>query len=183
VTAFNARELNLAKIASATGYVTKCPHLCKVPLLERVMSRAVVGLVATMLCLLALPATADVYKYVDKDGHPQFTDKPELLPAELLAKTQRTDKATVSERSAAEQQQNESISASQANSADKKKAQTTKAADKAARCAKARERYDQVMSAQRIYTTDEKGEKKYMDDKQQEQTRASAKQLMDTWCN
>ena len=147
------------------------------------MSRAVIGLVVTMVCMLALPAAADVYKYIDKDGHPQFTDKPELLPAELLAKTQRTDKATVGERSAAEQQQNEKISAGQANADDKKKSQQSNAADKADRCAKARERYDQVMSAQRIYTTNEKGEKQFMDDKQQDQTRASAKQLMDTWCN
>jgi hypothetical protein len=149
------------------------------------MSRAVIGLVVTVVCILALPATADVYKYVDKDGHPQFTDKPELLPAELLAKikSQRTDSSTAAERSAAEQQQNESISAGQANAADKKKAQQTNAADKADRCAKARERYDQVMSAQSIYTTNEKGEKQYLDDKQQQQTRASAKQLMDTWCN
>jgi len=149
------------------------------------MSRAVIGLVVTMVCLLAQPVSADVYKYVDKDGHPQFTDKPELLPAELLARirSQRTDNSAAAERSAAELQQNESISAGQANAADKKKTQQTNAADKADRCAKARERYDQVMSAQRIYTTNEKGEKQFMDDKQTDQTRASAKQLMDTWCN
>jgi hypothetical protein len=42
---------------------------------------------AFALSLLAVSAShADVYRYVDKDGHVQYTDKPETLPAELLAK-------------------------------------------------------------------------------------------------
>ncbi len=150
------------------------------------MFRAVVSLIAISVCVVvALPVTADVYKYIDKDGHPQFTDKPELLPAELLAKikSQRTDSAAVAERLTAEQQQNEANKSEQANALDKKKAQQNTAADKAERCTKARERYDQVMSAQRIYSTNEKGERTYMDDKEVEKTRASAKQMMDTWCN
>lgn len=149
------------------------------------MSRPVLGLVVSIGCLLALPALADVYKYVDEHGQVKYTDKPELLPAELLArmKSQRTDNAAVAERVAAEQQQTQEKNAEQASAAEKQKAQKNTAADKTERCTKARERYDQLMSAQRVYSTNEKGERVYMDDKEIEKSRASAKQMMDTWCN
>ena len=149
------------------------------------MSRPVLGLLLLVGCLLAATASADVYKYVDAKGQVQYTDKPELLPAEILEriKSQRTDNAAVADRTAAEQQQSNTDNVNQANAADKKKTQQSNAADKAERCAKARERYDQLMSAQRVYSQDEKGERSYMDDKQVEQARTSAKQLMDTWCN
>jgi cell pole-organizing protein PopZ len=143
------------------------------------------GLVFSLACLLTSSVWADVYKYVDEKGQVKYTDKPELLPAELLArmKSQRTDNAAVAERVAAEQQQTQEKNAEQASAADKQKAQKNTAADKAERCTKARERYDQIMSAQRVYSTNEKGERVYMDDKEVEKSRASAKQMMDTWCN
>jgi len=149
------------------------------------MSRPVLGLVVSMICLLGSPAWADVYKYVDENGLVKYTDKPELLPAEILAriKSQRTDNSAVAERVAAEEQQAQEKNADQASAADKQKAQKNTAADKAERCTKARERYDQIMSAQRVYSTNEKGERVYMDDKEIDKARASAKQMMDTWCN
>jgi len=149
------------------------------------MSRPVLGLIASLIYVLALPASADVYRYVDDKGLVQYTDKPELLPAEILAriKSQRTDKSALADRVATEQQQTQEKNAEQASAADKQKAQKNTAADKADRCTKARERYDQIMSAQRVYSTNEKGERVYMDDKEVEKSRASAKQMMDTWCN
>ena len=148
------------------------------------MLRPALGLMI-LISLVASAAMADVYRYVDKNGQVQYTDKPELLPAELMAgiKSQRTDKDAATARAATEQQQNDATSTSQANADDAKKAKKNEAADKADRCAKARERYDQVMSAQQIYSTNEKGERVNLDEKQVDQTRASAKQLMDTWCN
>jgi len=149
------------------------------------MSRPVLGLIACFAVLVTSSAWADVYRYVDEKGLVQYTDKPELLPAEILAriKSQKTDKAAVADRVAGEQQQTQEKNTEQAGAADKQKAQKNTAADKADRCAKARERYDQIMSAQRIYSTNEKGERVYMDDKEVEKARASAKQMMDTWCN
>jgi hypothetical protein len=153
------------------------------------MSRALLVLSASLIWLAAGIASADVYRYeyVDQSGKKQviYTDKPELLPAEIMAriKSQRTDNSAVAERNAAQQQQYDSISSSQAAADDKSKSQKNTAADKADRCAKARERYDQVMSAQRLYTQNDKGEKTFMDEKEVDKARASAKQLMDTWCN
>lgn len=149
------------------------------------MSRSVLGWIAVVVAMAATTTMADVYKYVDANGHVQYTDKPELLPAEILAriKSQRTDNAAVADRTAAQQQQYDSINSSQAAADDKSKSQKNTAADKAERCTKARERYEQVMSAQRLYTQNDKGEKTFMDEKETDKARASAKQMMDTWCN
>ena len=144
---------------------------------------------ALVCCVATCAAHADVYRYVDRDGTVKYTDKPETLPAELLAKikSQRTDNADVADRVAADLQARDAATAqSQADAAkqaDAKKAALNTAEDKAERCTKARERYDNVMNAQKLYTTNESGEREYMDSAQIDQTRASAKQMMDTWCN
>lgn len=131
---------------------------------------------------------ADVYKFIDSKGQVQYTDRPETLPAQRLSvQSQRTDTVAVSERVAEDAKQRDAATQAQQttdkSAADKTKAQQDTATDKAERCTKARERYDQVMTAQRLYSTDANGERVYMDDKQIDQARASAKQMMDTWCN
>ncbi len=141
------------------------------------------------LSLVTVSALADVYRFVDSKGQVQYTDRPETLPAELLAKikSQRTDNSAVADRVAADLKARDVAAKAQqstsSSATDTKKATQGTSADKAERCTKARERYDSVMTAQRIYSTDEKGERVYMDDKQTDQARASAKQMMDTWCN
>lgn len=149
------------------------------------MLRSVVGLTAIITCLLALSASADVYKSVDDKGNVQYTDTPDKLPAQLVqgVTSRRTDNSAVDERTAEEQQQNSENNSERTKTADQKKAKESEAADKADRCKKARDRYDQLMNAQQVYTTNEKGDRVNMDDKQVEQARASAKQMVDTWCN
>lgn len=144
---------------------------------------------AFALSLIAVSVSqADVYRFVDSKGQVQYTDRPETLPAELLAKikSQRTDNSALADRVAADLKARDAAAKAQqgaSSGADSKKAAQTTAADKAERCTKARERYESVMTASRIYSTDEKGERVYMDEKQSEQARVSAKQLVDTWCN
>jgi len=151
------------------------------------MSRFVAAFALSLLAVST--GHADVYRFVDSKGQVQYTDRPETLPAELLAKikSQRTDNAALADRVAADLKARDAAAKVQQEadkaSADGKKAAQSTAADKAERCNKARERYDNVMNAQRLYSTDDKGERTYMDDKQTDQARASAKQMMDTWCN
>ncbi len=154
------------------------------------MSRLVASLAFSLaFSLFTTVSHADVYKYTDANGQVKYTDKPEMLPAELLAKikSQRTDNSALADRVAADLKARDAATKAQEaaskNSADTRKATESTAADKAERCTKARERYESVMSAQRLYSTDAAGERTYMDDKQTDQARASAKQLMDTWCN
>lgn len=138
--------------------------------------------------LLATVAVADVYRYVDKNGQVQYTDRPEKLPAEILAKikSKRTDNSALADQVAADLQARDAAAKAQAatskDQAEKQKAAATTAADKADRCTRARNQYANVSQTGRVYTLDAKGERVYMDDTELEKTRASAKADMDTWC-
>jgi Domain of unknown function (DUF4124) len=155
--------------------------------LESFMSRLVA---AFALSLLAVSASqADVYRFVDSNGQVQYTDRPETLPAELLAKikSQRTDNSALADRVAADLRARDTAAKTQEASgkvaADKAKADQVTAADKANRCTQARNHYASVTSTGRVFTVDDKGERSYLDDSQLDKTRAAAKQQMDTWCN
>ena len=146
----------------------------------------------TLLALGLLAVTnsqADVYRYIDKNGQVQYTDKPELLPAELLAKlkSQRTDNSAIADRVAADLKARDTAAkieeTATKSKADKQKAIEATAADKADRWIQARGRYESLNNSSRVYSVDAKGERVYMDDKQIEQSRTAAKQQMDTWCN
>jgi hypothetical protein len=154
------------------------------------MLRHILSLSAALLIsLLISTAHADVYRYVDKDGTVKYTDKPELLPAELLAKikSQRTDNSAVADRVAADLKARDDAAKAQANedkqAAEKKNAEQVTAADKANRCTQARGRYESITTTGRVYTLNDKGERVYMDDNQLDQARKSAKEQVDTWCN
>lgn len=147
-------------------------------------------LAAVSLTLVVASASyADVYRFVDSKGQVQYTDRPETLPAELLAKlkSQRTDNSVIADRVAADLKARDAEAkakeASAKATADKQKAEQITAADKANRCTQARGRYESVTTTGRVYSLDDKGERVYMDDKQLEQARATAKEQMDTWCN
>lgn len=142
------------------------------------------------LSLLAVSTTqADVYRFVDSKGQVQYTDRPETLPAELLAKikSQRTDNSALADRVAADLRARDAAAktkeASDKAAADKAKAEQVTATDKANRCTQARNQYASVTGTGRVFTMDAKGERAYMDDAQLEQARATAKEQMDTWCN
>jgi Domain of unknown function (DUF4124) len=145
---------------------------------------------ALALSLLAISVThADVYRFVDSTGQVQYTDKPETLPAELLArlKSQRTDNAAVADQVAADLKARDAAAKTQEAAskaaAEKATADQMTAVDKANRCTQARNHYAAVNTTGRVYTVDASGERSYMDDAQLEKTRATAKEQMDTWCN
>lgn len=142
------------------------------------------------LSVLAVSASqADVYRFIDSKGQVQYTDKPETLPAELLAKlkSQRTNNAAIADRVAADLKARDAATKAQETAsktaAEKAKADQVTAADKANRCMQARNQYAAVTTTGRVFTVDEKGERSYMDDAQLEKSRVTAKEQMDTWCN
>jgi len=151
------------------------------------MSRLVAAFALTLLVVSV--SQADVYRFVDSKGQVQYTDRPETLPAELLAKirSQRTDDSALADRVAADLKARDAAAQAQQDAskaaAEKAKADQVTAADKANRCTEARSRYAGLITTGRVYTVDDKGERSYMDDSQLEKTRATAKEQMDTWCN
>ena len=139
--------------------------------------------------LWAMGAHADVYRYTDEKGNVQYTDKPRMLPAELLRlQSKPTDGAAAQARAAAElKRSQELIAGGQKNNnaaadADKKAASELSEKDKAERCVKARERYDSYMNSQRLYKTSATGEREYLDDAALTESRNNARIAMEELC-
>ena len=133
----------------------------------------------TLLCALA---HADVYRFTDEKGQVQYTDKPQLLPAERLqVQSQRTDVVGIQERTDAASATKGAPNKA-ATQADVKQASELNAKDKAERCVKARERYDQYMNSQRLYKTLPNGEREYLTDAELDAARAAAKTSMEEFC-
>ncbi len=142
-----------------------------VPLL--IMTLAACTLTTTFAC-------ADVYRFTDEKGQVQYTDKPQVLPAERLrVQSQGSDVVAIQARVAGT---NAAASAAKPNSTETKQANELSAKDKAERCVKARERYDQYMNSQRLYKTLPNGERAYLTDAEIDTARNSAKLSMEEFC-
>lgn len=154
------------------------------------MSRITFILAALTVSLtgLAPSAQGDVYKSVDAQGRVQYTDKPELLPAEKLAlQSKRTDNTEVAARATAERERQTTGETArqqtQAAQADQQNAQQLTATAKAELCTKARERHDSYITSQRLYEQLPDGQRRYLTDAELTAARASAKAAMDAACN
>ena len=133
--------------------------------------------------LLGAIAQADVYRFTDEKGQVQYTDKPQLLPAERLqVQSQRTDLVGAQEPRADAGNAAKSAASKIATQADAKQASELNAKDKAERCVKSRERYDQYMNSQRLYKTLPNGEREYLTDAELDAARAAAKISMEEFC-
>jgi hypothetical protein len=127
--------------------------------------------------LSATLAHADVYRFTDEKGQVQYTDKPQVLPAERLrVQSQGTDVVAVQAR------QDPDKTAAKASSNETRQAAELSAKDKAERCVKARERYDQYMNSQKLYKTLPSGERSYLTDAEMDTARAAAKVSMEEFC-
>ena len=150
------------------------------------MLRASFSALALIIAAMAT-AQADVYKYVDAQGHVQYTDKPQTLPAQRLnVRSQKTDTVALQERTEAERKRQEEAEKARKSStgqqADQRQAAQISAKDKAERCTKARERYDNYTNSQRLYESLPNGERRYLSDAELDAARASAKVSMEEVC-
>jgi len=145
---------------------------------------------ATLMTTLLLAAgawAADVYKYVDEQGRPIYTDRPQTLPAERLdIESGRTDPVAVQERLAREQAAREQAGVERTEArqaaADRRDAQAISEKDKAERCAAARQRYDRYMTSHRLYEDLGDGQRRYLSDAEIDAARSSAKASMEEQC-
>ncbi|MET0986752.1 MAG: DUF4124 domain-containing protein [Steroidobacteraceae bacterium] len=141
----------------------------------------------TLIIAVVASAQADVYKYVDAQGHVQYTDKPQTLPAQRLnVRSQKTDTVALQEREETERKRQEEAEkarkASSGQNGEQREAAQLSAKDKAERCNKARERYDNYVNSQRLYEPLPNGERRYLSDAELDAARASAKVSMDELC-
>lgn len=163
------------------------------------MRRLSVALALT-LCV-ALPASAQMYKWVDSDGKVQYSDKPppSNIKAEKLRVPARAadapatgedkgaaqkDAAKPAPKTAAEQEQafrKRQLDAAKAQTEQAKK--QAQAGDRAENCKRAREALANFEIGGRITRIDEKGERVYLDEQQIAQEMARARAEAAAACN
>jgi hypothetical protein len=150
-------------------------------MLARTLLWAVLGLAT------ATQAYADVYRYVDKNGEVQYTDRPQTLPAERLdIETRRTDVVALNERLDARHEQAEKEAARETaardQAAEAREAKEVSAKDRAERCSKARERYEKYATSHRLYEDLGNDERRYLSDSEIDSARDGARKAMDELC-
>ncbi len=143
------------------------------------------GLVIAIVGLfLAVPAGADVYKWVDSTGKVHYSDKPaDLTVGKVNVKSARTDYQRL------ERDRQSAIEAAQANAeaqarqaeADARQAENDRI--NAENCAKAQRNLNRVVSAQRLYEVDAEGERTYLSDAEIEARRQAARDDVALFCD
>jgi hypothetical protein len=164
-------------------------HLCGAE--DHAMSTPSLALIiSALLCgaCLSSASAGEVFRTVDPQGNPIYTDRPATLPAERLKlASASTDKQAAQQRYAAEMQSlnggNAAATQVATESRNVQKAAELNAEDRGKRCAEARARHEQYMISQRMVETDpESGERRYLTDAEIEAARSHAKTLMDEFC-
>jgi len=140
----------------------------------------------------AAAASAQQYKWVDKDGKVRYGDVP---PPGVKATPLKWSSAPASAAPAAKDAKKGPLSAAdheqefrkrqqEAQKAAEKSAQAEKEAEtKRQNCEGARQQLVTLESGQRIARTDAKGERYFLDDAQTAQELARARQAVQQWCN
>ncbi len=142
-------------------------------------------------CLLVLPAGAQetVYKWVDADGIPHYSDQPPpSIDAEALPiRYRRTDRAAV-QASVREQadlrvaaSQREADEATEEESGEQAREQVR--SERQAICEQARARVASYENARRLYKPGPDGERIYLTDEELDQERAAALGAVREWCD
>jgi hypothetical protein len=150
----------------------------------------------SMLVFTAL-ASAQMYRWVDKDGRVHYTNTPPPpgvksralsapvapsaaeTPADPAAKDAPKGPLTPAEQEQAFRKRQ--LEAQKA--AEKAEAEVKDNAAKAQNCERAREYLRTLESGQRVSRTNTQGEREYLDDAVREREAQSARQAVSDWCN
>ena len=130
-----------------------------------------------------------VYRWIDEQGVPQFTDRPPSnAGAELTGiRSQRTDRsavqARVEQRSSVDQEaaKRRSDDTADTQSAAQEREQTR--AQRGDNCSQARERLETYSTARRLYRPMADGEREYLSSDEMDAAKASAEQEVADWCD
>ena len=148
--------------------------------MRRVPLLSMVGL---MLALSAGSGRADVWKWVDADGHAQYSDR--WVPGAQLIKSEHghatssggfdDDSRKLAERSA-------EISAQLDQQAAARAVEKDRTAARNEQCKQAKDHYEKTIQARRIYRTGKDGEREYLSDEEADQQRLQARLDMQQAC-
>jgi hypothetical protein len=130
-------------------------------------------------------AHADVYRYVDAQGRPQYSDR--WVPGSTLIKTDRNRPgADAAAQRAAEQSKltasNERIAAQLNQQAAARAMQADLEKTRSEQCKQAKERYEKSIQARRLFKEGKNGEREYLTDQQADEARLAARMERDEAC-
>lgn len=142
---------------------------------------AVIALAWALACVLAPLASAELYKYVDKNGKTVYSDQP---PVNLDSKQMHVaPSAGAGPKSYVERDKELDKQRKEASEKEKKSEQASAAAKAAEeRCNQAQANYKAYEEGGRLLKYNDKGEREYMTDEEIESARAKSKQQMDEAC-
>jgi hypothetical protein len=142
----------------------------------------------TMLALLALslPAAAEIYQWVDANGHVQYSDRPREGATLVPIASSPTDPAQVRERELRRWEAGAAATRAEQEAGEERTARAAADADLEAQrkenCSKARRRYAQYSQAHRIYQDLPNGERRYLTDAETTEAREGAAAAVEEWC-
>ena len=139
-------------------------------------------IVVALALALAPFASAEMYKYVDKNGKTVYTDQP---PADADAKRVSAPTAPASAPAKSYVERDKEVEKGREKSREqaKKSAETDKADQaKKQRCEQARGNLQIYTDGGRIMKTNDKGERDYMSDEEIAAERAKTQKLVDEAC-
>ena len=150
-----------------------------------------------LMLALALPASAQLYKWIDKDGRTRYTDQPpppgvtsrtisapaQAAPPAAEAADKDASGAPAAPLTPAQQEQAFRKRQLEAKQADEKAEAARKdEAVKQANCERARSAQATFDSGQRVTQTAANGERYYVDDETRAKEASDARQAVKDWC-
>ena len=156
------------------------------------LSAASAFLIVCIACSSASTAVAQdasVYKWVDTQGVPHFSDQPptDSNAEELAIRIRRTDKAALQARVKAESELDAAAAVREDLAEDEEdaaKADRLKVlAERATICKAAKDRMAKYDTAQRLYKPGPDGERIYLTDEELDVERANANRAVDQSCS
>jgi len=140
-------------------------------------------ILVTALLACATVASAQLYKYTDKDGKTVYSDQPPPGQESKQLNLPASAPAAAPQKTSVEKDKDAQKARKEAGDAAKKSEQTAKAAaDAEARCAGAKANLAIYERGGRIQERDEKGERVYLEEKDIEARRQKAQATVDEAC-
>ena len=155
----------------------------------KAITMTIASIIVGLAAVTAAAEQFSVYKWVDENGVPQYTDRPPTT-----ATAERTKIHSQRTRPSSVQARNESLSDQIAiqkkrrkeQEEDKQRAEQIREKtleERARNCEQAREREELYMGSRRLYRPLPNGEREYLSDEELDAARTEARQAVREWCD
>jgi hypothetical protein len=144
--------------------------------------------VASAFAAVAVAQESAVYKWVDAQGVPHYSDQPPLNVSaeELPIRFRRTDRGMLQARTQSKAELDAAAAVREGQEADSDAAAEADRqrllAERASNCKMSRDRVAKYSTAMRLYRPGPNGERIYLTNEELDAERADANRAVDQWC-